>query len=154
MLRVRFPENPVGIAHNDAFCAWHKGRVNKGWPIERSSDRDRLMAWARATVDLRPGRFFARRCVTSMLYGTPIVVPHDSRAREHAERGRGGLWFTNPTDLSWCVEAFLDPETRAVFSAQGRAYAEAEYGSSDRFINRVLDACRLEEVAGPARSIA
>ncbi len=150
MLRVRFPDNPVGIAHNDAFCAWHKGRVNKGWPIERSSDRDRLMAWARVTVDLSPGRYFARRCVTSLLYGTPIVVPHNSRAREHAERGRGGLWFSNPTDLSWCVEALLDPRTRSVFSAQGRAYAEAEYGSSDGFINRVLGACGLEEVAGPA----
>ncbi len=154
MLRVRFPDNPVGIAHNDAFCAWHKGRVNKGWPIERSSDRDRLMAWARVTVDLRPGQFFARRCVTSLLFGTPIVVPDDSRAREHAERGRGGLWFSNPTDLSWCVEALLDPQTRSVFSAQGRSYAEDEYGSSDRFIHRVLDACGLEEVAGPARTMA
>jgi hypothetical protein len=142
ILRVRFPDNPVGIAHNDAFCAWHGGRVTRGWPVERSSDLDRLMAWARVTVDLRPGAFFARRCVTSLLYGTPIVVPHDSRAREHAERGRGGLWFDSPAELTWCVEALLDPPVRSVFSAQGLAYADEEYGSTDRFIDRVLGVCR------------
>ena len=113
LLRMRFPDNPVGVAHNDAFCAWRHGQVTKGWPIERSSDLDRLMAWARVTVDLRPGRFFARRCVTSLLYGTPIVVPEASRAREHAERGRGGLWFADAPELAWCVEALLDPTTRA-----------------------------------------
>jgi hypothetical protein len=154
MLRMRFPDNPVGIAHNDAFCAWHEGRVSKGWPIERSSDRDRLMAWARVTVDLHPERFFARRCLTSMLYGTPIVVPHDSRAREHAELGKGGLWFSNPTDLSWCVEALLDPPIRSILSTQGRAYAEAGYGSRDGFINRVLGGCGLGEVVGPVRIVA
>ncbi|HUD17399.1 MAG TPA: hypothetical protein VMQ59_09050, partial [Acidimicrobiales bacterium] len=100
------------------------------------------MAWARVTVDLRPGAFFARRCVTSLLYGTPIVVPHDSRAREHAERGRGGLWFDSPAELTWCVEALLDPPVRSVFSAQGLAYADEEYGSTDRFIDRVLGVCR------------
>ena len=150
LLRMRFPDNPVGIAHNDAFCAWRHGQVTKGWPIERSSDLDRLMAWARVTVDLHPGRFFARRCVTSLLYGTPIVVPDGSRAREHAERGRGGLWFANAAELAWCVEALLDPTARAAFSAQGLAYAEEEYGSTDRFIDRVVDACGLAATDRPA----
>jgi hypothetical protein len=149
LLRLRFPDNPVGIAHRDSFCAWHQGRLNQGWAIERSSDMARLMAWARVTVDLRPGRLFARRCVDSLLYGTPIVVPHDSRAREHAERGQGGLWFTNPSELTWCVEALLDPTTRDTFSAQGRDYAEEEYGSTDRFIERVATGCGLATTAPP-----
>ncbi len=95
------------------------------------------------TVDLHPGSLFARRCLDSLLYGTPIVVPHDSRAREHAEQGRGGLWFTDPSELIWCIEAMLDPSTRDTFGAQGRAYAEEQYGSTDRFIQRVTSACGL-----------
>jgi hypothetical protein len=143
LLRMRFPDHTVGIAHNDAFCAWRRGQVTRGWPIERASDLDRLMAWARATVDLHPGSFFARRCVTSLLFGTPIVVPAASRAREHASRGRGGLWFEGPADLVWCVEAMLDSSTRAACSAHGLGYAEEEYGSTDRFIDRVVHACGL-----------
>ncbi|MGO8872475.1 MAG: glycosyltransferase [Acidimicrobiales bacterium] len=146
LLRLRFPDNPIGIAHTDCFCAWHHGRLNQGWAIERSSDMARLMAWARVTVDLRSGRLFARRCVESLLYGTPIIVPHDTRAREHAERGRGGLWFEDAAQLTWCVEALLDPSTREALSAQGRSYAEDEYGSTDRFIARVLAGCGLSAV--------
>jgi len=143
LLRMRFPEMRLGIAHDDAFCAWQHGRVTRGWPIERTSDRDRLMAWARMTVDLEPGAYFGRRCVTSLLYGTPIVVPATSRAREHAERGRGGLWFADPSELAWSVEALLDPACRTALGSQGRAYAEEEYGSTDRFIERVQLACGL-----------
>ena len=143
LLRVKFPGHRVAIVHDDGFFVWHRGRVVKGLPIERSGDMARLMAWARMTVDLRPGRLFARRCIESLLYGTPIVVPHNSRAREHAERGRGGLWFANPVELTWCVEALLDPSTRAALGTQGRAYAEEDYGSTDRFIDRVVAACGL-----------
>ncbi len=149
LIRLRFPDNPVGISHRDSFCAWHHGRLRQGWAVQRTSDMARLMAWARVTVDLRPGRLFARRCVESLLYGTPIVVPADSRAREHAERGRGGLWFANPAELTWCIEAMLDPDTRDAFGAQGRAYAEEEYGSTDGFIDRVTTACGLT-APGPA----
>jgi hypothetical protein len=151
LLRLRFPERPVGIAHDDGFFVWHEGRLNRGWPIERSSDLARLMAWARVTVDLHPGRLFARRCVESLLYGTPIVVASDSRAREHAHRGRGGLWFDNPAELTWCVESLLEDAAHDSFSAQGRAYAEDEYGSTDGFIERVTGACGLEPCA-PARN--
>jgi hypothetical protein len=150
LLQMRFPNHTVGIAHSDAFCAWRRGQVSRGWPIERTSDLDRLMAWARVTVDLHPGSFFARRCVTSLLYGTPIVVAAGSRAREHAWRGRGGLWFEGPAELAWCVETMLDPPTRAAFSTHGLAYAEEEYGSTDRFIDRVVHACGLGTAAETA----
>ncbi len=149
LIKFTFPDRPVGIAHTDGFFAWHEGRVNSGWPIERSSDMARLMAWARVTIDLRPGRLFARRCVDSLLYGTPVVVAHDSRAREHAQRGRGGLWFANPAELTWCVEALLEPSAHDAFSTQGQSYAEDEYGSTDRFIERVTGACGLATVATP-----
>jgi hypothetical protein len=143
LLRIRFPDQMVAVLHTDAFCVWQGGRVKRSEPVRRSSDMARLMAWAHLTVDLQPGRLFARRCIESLLYGTPIVVPHGSRAREHAERGRGGLWFTDPTGLVWCVEALLDSATRNSLGAQGRTYAEAEYGSTDQFIHRVLEATGL-----------
>jgi hypothetical protein len=142
LVRLRFPEYPVAISYTDTFVAWHQGRPTPGWPVERSSDMARLMAWARVVVDLRPGPLFARRCVDALLFGTPIVVPAGSRACEHAQAG-GGLWFTTPAELLWCVEAMLDPPTRRVFSRQGRTYAEDRYGSTQRFVDRVVGATGL-----------
>ena len=143
LIRLSFPDNPVGVCHTDCFRVWHRGRLSQGWAVERYSDMTRLMAWARVTVDLHPGSLFSRRCVDSLLYGTPIIVPEDSMAREHADRGRGGLWFSDPAELTWCVEALLDRPTRDTFGAQGKSYAEAEYGSTDAFIARVLSACGI-----------
>lgn len=154
LLRMRFPDHPVAVIHPDALCVWHRGHLDKTPPVLRSSDAARLMAWARMTVDLCPGRLLARRSLQSLLYGTPIVVPHESRAREHAEGGRGGLWFANPVELTWCVEAILDPPTRASLSEQGRSYVENEYGSTDRFIDRVAQACGLAMPDSASESLA
>ncbi len=152
LLRMRYPEVRLGIVHNDAFCVWHQGRVTRGWPAERASDLDRLMAWARMTVELGPGAYFGRRCVTSLLYGTPIVVPASSRAREHAELGKGGLWFADAPELAWCVEALLDPAVRTALGGQGRTYAEREYASTERFVAEVVSACgKLAERTGSTR---
>lgn len=144
LLRLRFPHVPVGVSSTGEFVAWHHGRRNAAWPIARSSDLERLVAWAAVTVDLRPGPLVARRCIDSLLFGTPIVVPAASRAREHAELGRGGLWFSDPGELVWCVDALLDPAVGPVFGAQGRQYAEEHYGSTDGFIHRVLVAVGLD----------
>jgi hypothetical protein len=154
LIRLQFPDNPVGVIHTDAFDAWHQGRLNRGWAVQRSSDLARLMAWARVTVDLHPGKLFARRSVDSLLYGTPIVVPADSRAREHAARGRGGLWFADPAELTWCIDALLESPVHDSFARQGRAYAEEEYGSTERFIERVVDSCGLTSAGVPARITA
>jgi hypothetical protein len=154
LLRMRLTERPVGIVYTDAFDAWHQGRLNRGWAVERSSDLARLMAWAGVTIDLCPGTLFARRCVDSLLYGTPIIVPHDSRAREHAQRGAGGLWFAEPAELIWCAEAMSESSVHDTFAAQGRAYAESEYGSTDRFIDRVVESCGLASDTAPARITA
>lgn len=153
LLRLRFPETTVAVSHTDCLQTWHRGFRRIWGPIRGSTDMARMMAWARVTVDLRPGALFARRSIESLLYGTPIVVPHDSRAREHAERGRGGLWFEDTAELVLCVEALLDGETRSVLGAQGQAYAEAEYGSTDRFIARTLRACGMVEEADRAPTL-
>ena len=151
LIRMRFPERPVGISHTDAFCVWHQGRLTNGWPIERSSDLARLLAFAAVTVDFRPGDLFARRALESLLYGSPIIVPAGSRAAEHARHGRAGLWFGDPAELVGCIEALLEPSAHSVVVAQGRAYAESEYGSTRQFISRVTASCGLSD---PAASIA
>jgi hypothetical protein len=147
ILRLHRPQTRVAISHPDAFIVWHNGRHTKSWAIEKRSDMNRLMAWATVTVDLRPGELLARRCLDSLLRDTPIVVPANSRARQHAECGGGGLWYSTPGELAWCVDALLDPAIHRTFAAQGRAYAEAEYGSTERFVTRVSEACGL-----PARA--
>jgi len=144
LIRMRFSDRPVGITHRDGFVAWHEGRAHSGWPVERSSDLARLMAFAAVTVDLRQPELYGRSAVESLLYGTPIVVADDSRSREHAQRGRGGLWFADPAELLWCIDSLLDEATNDVVGAQGRTYAEDEYGSTDRFIDRVTAACGLD----------
>ena len=144
LIRIRFSDRPVGITHRDGFVAWHEGRAHSGWPVERSSDLARLMAFAAVTVDLRQPELYGRSAVESLLYGTPIVVADDSRSREHAQRGRGGLWFADPAELLWCIDSLLDEATNDVMGAQGRTYAEDEYGSTDRFIDRVTAACGLD----------
>ena len=60
----------------------------------------------------------------------------------------------SPAELTWCVEALLEPSTHDAFADQGRAYAEAEYGSTDRFIDRVVEGCGLASAAVPARITA
>ncbi len=148
-IRLAIPDPPVGISTTDGFHVWHEGRRSSGWPVERSSDLARLIAWAAVTVDLRPGPLFARRCVESLLYGTPIVVPSASRAADLARRSRGGLWYSSPGELIWSIEALLGASTRTALSVQGRRYAEAGYGTTDGFVRRVLAATGL---AGRDRS--
>ena len=46
-------------------------------------------------------------------------------------------------ELTWCIESLLDPAVAATFGAQGTAYAEDGFGSTDRFIGRVVAACGL-----------
>jgi hypothetical protein len=150
LIRFRFPDRPVGVSHPDAFCVWQRGQVSEGWPIERSSDLARLLAFARVTVDFRPGELFARRDVESLLYGAPIIVPHDRRAVEHARLGGAGLWFEGPGDLVTGVEALLDPTIHDTFAERGRAYAADRYGSTDRFVRRVLAACGMEPAGADA----
>lgn len=146
LLRARFARRNVAVSASDSFTVSLNGIADKPEPVERGSDLVRLIAWARVTVDLRPGRLFARRCLESLLYSTPIVVPSQCSAREHAEAG-GGLWFEGPSDLSYCVETLLDPEVSETLGEQGRAYAERNYGSTEAFIENVVSASGLGAAA-------
>jgi hypothetical protein len=128
-----------------------------GWAeTTRQNDLLRLMAWARLTVDLHPGPLFGRRSLESLLHGTPIVVPADSSAREHAERGSAGLWFDDVGTLLGCAEALLDPALRTTFATNGQRFAQGRYGSRGAFVAGVAGAVQSaangrESVQGLAR---
>ncbi|MHB8329883.1 MAG: glycosyltransferase [Acidimicrobiales bacterium] len=144
VLGVRFPQRHVAVSALDRLAVFHDGEIVETAAVERGTDLLRLVAWARMMVDLRPGTLFARRCVESLHYATPIVVPESSRAREHAESGAGGLWFEGPSDLTGCVEALFDSDTADALGQQGKAYAELHYGTTESFMTR------LAAVVGPA----
>lgn len=136
MLRLAHPDPPVAIAATDGLTVWHRGRASHGWAVHRASDFARLVAWAGMVVDLSPEPFLARRCLTALAFGTPIVVPAETVAATHAAAG-GGLWFASAAELLWTVNAVLDARVRKDLSDQGRAYAAARYGSTESFIDGV-----------------
>jgi len=150
LLRARFTRQTIALVSPNSFTVSRKGIERRFETVERGTDMLRLVAWARATVDLSPGRLFARRSLESLLYSTPIVVPSESRAREHAELG-GGLWFDGPSDLMYCVDAMFDRDVSDALGAQGNAYAEGIYGSPDHFVDHVVSATGLQATAKPSK---
>lgn len=148
VLRLANPDPPVAVVATDALTVWHRGRASHGWAVSRPNDFARLAAWAGMVVDLAPEPFLARRCLTALAYGTPVVVPAGTVAAAHAAHG-GGLWFDSPAELVWTVQALLDDATRTMLGAQGSAYTAAHYGSTDAFVDDVI---RVVLACMPGRS--
>jgi hypothetical protein len=141
LLEMRFASHRVVVcAPNNLSVREPGGPVSEWEETTRSSDLLRLMAWAHVTVDLHPGGLFGRRSLESLLHGTPIVVPADSSAREHAEIGSGGLWFDGVGGLVWATEAMLDPEVRSALGDQGQRYVQDRYGTTSSFVARIMAA--------------
>jgi glycosyltransferase involved in cell wall biosynthesis len=108
----------------------------------------RWMSRALAVLDWEPRRVLARDVLEAMLSASPVVV-HESAgaAREHAERANGGVWYRTHAELAACLRAISKGSVRERLGAQGRAYAEARYGSSDAFIaavGRAIDAAPMQ----------
>jgi hypothetical protein len=101
----------------------------------------RWMSRAIAVIDPVPHRILARDVLEAMLYGTPVIVEEEGGAsREHAEVGNGGLWYRDSAELAACIGALRSDATRRALGAQGRGYAEREYGDPAAFVQRVTDA--------------
>lgn len=136
----RFPEHTFALCGSDQLVVFEKGRSWSAEPAGRGTDALRLMAWASLTVDLHPGPLFARRSLESLVYGTPIVVPDASRAREHASAGRCGLWFAGLGELADAIEAASDVSFRERLAGQCSAYVESRCLSREGFVTTVLEA--------------
>lgn len=136
-LAARFPDNPVAALYRHHFEIWHNDRCVHLPPITKVTDRWRAMAWARVTVDPRPGRLLGIHLVNALSYGTPVVVPAAERVVEHARHG-GGLWYRDGAELLAAVELLLTrPDVRSQLSRAGSDYASERFGRRDRFVERV-----------------
>lgn len=135
-LTARFPRDDIVVVE-DAMAAVWRGRSLRGVVgVDTRTDLWRLLAHARLTIDLAPGPIIARECVESLRFGTPVVVPTESAAQQHADAG-GGLSFSGFAELLHCVEQMCDHETRDAMSVRGRRYADERYGDPGAFVAQV-----------------
>jgi hypothetical protein len=134
------PDWRVVVVDKADTTEWGGGRRRTGTAVTLWPALLDLMAQSVAVVDLHPGRLAARRVLASMLVGTPVVVPADSRARTFCEHSGGGLWFNNPGQLLWSVEALCDPAVRSDLARQGQAYCRAHHSSSEQFAQELFAA--------------
>lgn len=135
-LATRFADRHLVVVENATATVWRSRSLRGRTSVDTRVDLWRLVAHARATVDLAPGPLLARECVESLRYGVPVVVPSGGAGARLAARG-GGLWFDDEAGLLGCVEALDDQHVRDALGAQGRAVAEDRYGEPDRFVRRV-----------------
>ncbi len=138
-LTARFPTLEVVVIEDATAAVW-RGRVLRGVvSVFTRTDLWRLLAHARVTIDLAPGRIIARECIESLRFGTPIIVPEQSAAQPHADAG-GGFTFADVPELLACVARLCDEPTRATMSTKGRSYADAHYGDQNYFVETVARA--------------
>jgi hypothetical protein len=138
-LTARFPHIEVVVVEDATAAVW-RGRVLRGVvSVFTRTDLWRLLAHARVTIDLAPGRIVARECIESLRFGTPIIVPRHSVARAHADAG-GGLAFGDYAELLQCVSHLADEGIRETMSSRGWKYADARYGDQQAFVDSVARA--------------
>ena len=97
----------------------------------------RLVARARATIDVRPPGPVGTMAIESMLLGVPAVVPDGSAAKAHVAAANGGLWYRNIGELFDAVRVLVRTPIGAVLARQGRAYAQTRHGDIDDFVARM-----------------
>jgi hypothetical protein len=127
----------VIVVEHGVASAW-RGRALRGQAsVDSRMDLWRLVAHACVCIDLAPGRHFARECVESLRFGTPIIV-HDGSgpAATHA-RASGGATFGDPEDLLRAIEPLRSGDVRSARARQGRDYADSTYGDPATFAERV-----------------
>ncbi len=111
---------------------------------EGTLDTWRWMARSLAVLDPLDHQLIGRYSLEALQYGVPVLVAeHGGASREHAERGRGGLWFRAYPDLAASIELLRADQTlRQELASHGQAYAQETYGDTKRFITAVADAVR------------
>jgi hypothetical protein len=154
LLVARFPHLTFAVCAPDRLTVFEQGRSWSADPPGRGSDLSRVLAWATFAVDLCPGRLVARRCLESLLYGTPILVPAQTRAEGHARRGRCGLWFEGVGELLVTASALSERTRQAIFAEQGTHYLQDRCLSTDEVVNRILSWMRPLAVGFMSDSVA
>ena len=143
-LTARFPQENVLVVEEGSASLWHLRSLHGVMSVDTRTDLWRLVAHARAVIDLAPGPYIARECLESLRFGTPIIVPGATVAAEHAANG-GGLWFGDAAELMASAEVLEDQSLRDRFSRDGQAMADARFGDRAAFVanvGRALQAAR------------
>jgi hypothetical protein len=135
-LTARFPRDDIVVVEDATAAVWRGRSLRGAVAVDTRTDLWRLLAHARVTIDLAPGPIIARECIESLRFGTPVVVPAESAARQHAETG-GGLSFSGFAELLDCVQRISDDEARDELSVRGRRYADDRYGDPAAFVAQV-----------------
>jgi hypothetical protein len=138
-LAARFPRLHVVVLEHSVASVWRWRSLRGEVHVGTRTDLQRLIAHARALIDLAPGPLIARECVESLRLGTPIIVPAGTVAASLAAHG-GGLWFHGVPELLSCVAAFDDAPLRRELSHQGRSFAIRQYGDPKGYAERVRGA--------------
>lgn len=133
---ARFPRRNVVVIEDAVASAWRARSLRGVVDVNTRMDLWRIIAHARVTVDLAPGRLLARECIESLRYGVPIVVPAGTAGERLAREG-GGLWFEDPAELLGCISAMDDQPLRNHLGDSGRTMADEWYGTAARFVGRV-----------------
>jgi hypothetical protein len=150
LVALALPHLRVMVVATDTLVTWSAGRQSRApAPADRRQEVS-LVVGAAAMVDLQPGPLLARRCVDALRCGTAAVAPEGTRGAELVREASGGLWFSAPGDLVPCIQALMDPEVHGRLGAQGRQYAEAEFGSTAAFDDRVVAAVGAAQRRGGA----
>jgi len=140
-LLARFPRARVVVVEDAVATVWRARAPVNRFGVHTRMDLWRLLAHARATVDLCPGRLFARECVESLRYGVPVVVPRGTTADALVEAG-GGIGFSTTATLLDAVAALLEPGAGQRAGRQGRWAVDRWYGDPAAFISRAASALR------------
>jgi hypothetical protein len=114
-----------------------RGRAHRGTiSVDTRTDLWRLMAHAKATIDLKPGHLIGRECIESLRFGTPTITPARSVGLSLSESG-AGLVYRNTAEMLAAVEVVDDPQLRKTLSEVGRSVVDRDYGDPRAFVERV-----------------
>ncbi len=114
-----------------------------GPPVRGRTDLWRLMARARVMVDLRAPAYFGREALESLMIGTPIVVPDQGAAGDHARSAGSRAYATKAEMVSATVDLCRPERGGSQIEDQGKAWATTRFGDRDRFVGRVRSALGL-----------
>jgi len=124
---ARFPRAFVLTVVEGTVTVWRHRSPLGSLPVGTRMDLWRLMAFARVTVDPRPGPVVARECVESLMVGTPVVVPAGGVGADLAA-GSGAV-YGNVAELLEALDALSDRAVAGPLADHGRRAALERFGS-------------------------
>lgn len=106
------------LASGDRIDVVSGGRRWQPAHVPAESDVARLMASARAVVDLREPAHYEGELAQAVSCGVPMVLPTGGYRGELARSYGAALWFSGPAELVECVRLLIDEGTAQALRSQ------------------------------------